>query len=59
MEPIFKRLLDDRNKGMASKIEGYLKTKETYFVVVGAGHLVGDKGIIKMLKERGYSVEQL
>ena len=40
---------------MASKIEGYLKTKETYFVVVGAGHLVGDKGIIKMLKERGYS----
>jgi uncharacterized protein len=59
LEPIFKRLLDDRNKGMASKIEGYLKTKETYFVVVGAGHLVGDKGIVKMLKERGYSVEQL
>jgi uncharacterized protein len=59
LEPIFKRLLYDRNKGMASKIEGYLKAKETYFVVVGAGHLVGDKGIIKMLKEKGYSVEQL
>jgi uncharacterized protein YbaP (TraB family) len=59
LEPIFKRLLDDRNKGMVSKIEGYLKTKETYFVVVGAGHLVGDKGIIKMLKERGHAVEQL
>ena len=43
---------------MASKIEGYLKTKETYFVVVGAGHLVGSKGIIQMLKEKGYSVEQ-
>jgi uncharacterized protein len=59
LEPVFKRLLDDRNKGMVSKIEGYLKTKEIYFVVVGAGHLVGDKGIIKMLKEKGYTVEQL
>ncbi len=59
LEPIWKRLLDDRNKGMVSKIEGYLKTRETYFVVVGAGHLVGNKGIVQMLKERGYSVEQL
>jgi uncharacterized protein YbaP (TraB family) len=59
LEPIWKRLLDDRNKGMVSTIEGYLKTRETYFVVVGAGHLVGNKGIIQMLKEKGYSVEQL
>ena len=59
LEPIFRRLLDDRNKGMVSTIEGYLKTRETYFVVVGAGHLVGDKGIIRILKDRGYSVEQL
>ncbi len=59
LEAIWKRLLDDRNKGMVSKIEGYLKTGETYFVVVGAGHLVGNKGIIQMLKEKGYSVEQL
>ena len=59
LEPVFKRLLDDRNKGMVAKIDGYLKTREIYFVVVGAGHLVGDKGIVKMLKERGYSVEQL
>jgi uncharacterized protein YbaP (TraB family) len=59
LDPIFKRLLDDRNKGMVSTIEGYLKTRETYFVVVGAGHLVGDNGIVRMLKEKGYSVEQL
>lgn len=59
LEPVFRRLLDDRNKGMASTIEGYLKTRETYFVVVGAGHLVGNKGIIRILKEKGYSVEQL
>ena len=57
--PVFKKLLDDRNRNMVSKIEGYLRTGETYFVVVGAGHLVGDKGIIKALKDRGYIVQQL
>jgi len=36
-----------------------LKTNGTYFVVVGAAHLLGDKGIIQLLKDRGYSVEQL
>jgi hypothetical protein len=44
---------------MAQKIDGYLKTSGTYFVVVGAAHLLGDKGIIQLLKDKGYSVEQL
>ncbi len=44
---------------MASKIEGYLKTEEHYFVVVGAAHLVGKDGIIEILKKKGYLVEQL
>ncbi len=41
---------------MASKIEDYLKTKETYFVIVGAGHLVGNQGIIEILKGKGFSL---
>jgi uncharacterized protein YbaP (TraB family) len=36
-----------------------LRTKEIYFVIVGAGHLVGDRGIIEILKGKGYIVEQL
>ena len=28
-------------------------------VVVGAGHLVGNKGIIELLKRKGYIVEQI
>lgn len=56
--PIFEKFINERNRNMISKIENYLKTKESYFVVVGAGHLVGDKGIIKILKEKGYLVEQ-
>ena len=59
LAPMIKKLIDDRNIGMVSKIEGYLKTGQTYFVVVGAGHVVGNKGIVNMLKEKGYLVQQL
>jgi uncharacterized protein YbaP (TraB family) len=56
---IYDKLVYKRNRSMAQKIEGYLKTNGTYFIVVGAAHLIGDKGIIQLLKDRGYSVEQL
>jgi len=59
LSPIYEVLINDRNKRMASKIEDFLKTKETYFVIVGAGHLVGEKGIVEILKTKGYSVEQM
>jgi uncharacterized protein YbaP (TraB family) len=58
LAPIYKKLIYDRNRNMASKIEDYLKTKETYFIVVGAGHLVGKQGIIEILKGKGFAVEQ-
>jgi len=57
--PINERLIYERNRKMVSKIEEYLKGKGTYFVVVGAGHLVGEKGIIETLRKKGYPVEQL
>ena len=59
LRPVFEKLIDERNRKMVVKIEEYLKTGESYFVVVGAGHLVGNKGIIEILKNKGYTVEQL
>ena len=56
---IFERIVYERNRKMASKIEDLLRTSETYFVIVGAGHLVGDRGIIENLKKKGYLAEQL
>jgi hypothetical protein len=56
---IFEKIIYERNRKMASKIEDFLRTSETYFVVVGAGHLVGDRGIIEILKGKGYLVGQL
>jgi uncharacterized protein YbaP (TraB family) len=56
---IYDKLIHKRNRNMALKIEGFLKTNGTCFVVVGAAHLLGDRGIVQLLKGRGYSVERL
>jgi len=56
---ISEKLIYERNRKMASKIEDFLRTRETYFAIVGAGHLVGDRGIIEILKGKGYPIEQL
>lgn len=42
-------LITKRNKKMAKKVKDFLKTSKTYFVVVGAGHLIGKNGIIDLL----------
>jgi len=54
-----KKLLDDRNVFMTGKMEEYLKGKEPIFVVVGAAHIVGNKGIAKQLRDKGYKVDQV
>jgi uncharacterized protein YbaP (TraB family) len=53
------KLLDDRNVAMTAKIEDYLKAKDPIFVVVGAAHIIGDKGIAKQLRDKGYKVDQV
>ena len=56
---IYEKLVYERNGNMTLKIEDLLRTKGTCFVIVGAGHLVGDRGIVEILKRKGYLVEQL
>src|SRR5262249_633197 len=58
-KPVLEKLLDERNVAMAQKMDGYLKGKETHFVVVGAGHLIAEKGIVKLMEKKGYKVEQI
>ena len=59
IRPIFDKLFDRRNREMTAKVEQMLQGKETAFVVVGAAHLVGKKGIIELLRGKGFKVEQM
>lgn len=56
---LYKRLLIDRNASWIPQIETILKGKGTVFVAVGAGHLVGQDSVIKMLKDRGIKAEKV
>lgn len=59
---LYNRLIFERNRQMTARINKMLqqkpRLKTTYFIVVGAGHLIGNKGIIHALKQKGYSVKR-
>lgn len=56
---IYDRLFYDRNEKMTKKIDEMLKQQQrSYFVVVGSGHLIGEKGIVNALRKKGYDVER-
>jgi uncharacterized protein YbaP (TraB family) len=55
------KLWTARDNNMYQKTKTYLAdpVKKTYFIVVGAGHMEGEDGIVTQLKRNGYSVEQV
>jgi hypothetical protein len=54
-----KRMLTDRNKNWVPKIEELLRGDKNALVIVGAAHLVGDEGVVKLLEKKGLKVPQL
>jgi uncharacterized protein len=52
-------VLYNRNASWIPQLETMLKGKEDALVVVGAAHLVGKKGVVELLKAKGYTVEQM
>ncbi len=53
-----KAMMEDRNIAMSLKAEEYLAQGQTTFFVVGSAHMVGETGIVKQLKDKGYRVIQ-
>lgn len=55
-DPMFKRLFDNRNASWGNKLTTEILPNHKAFVAVGVGHLVGEKGLIKALRNAGYTV---
>lgn len=51
-------LLDNRNEKWANFLLANMIT-ESYFIAVGAGHLSGEKGLIKLLTQAGYTLSPI
>ena len=48
-----------RHKDMLEKVEGYLnKSSKRHFIAVGSLHLAGKRGLVELLKAKGYVVRQ-
>ncbi len=56
--PLIDAIYHQRNKTMTQKISTYLGGNKDIFVVVGAGHLVGEQSIIELLRQRGFDPVQ-
>ena len=52
----FEKLFTSRNKNWAEQLNTLMPQK-SILVVVGAGHLPGDDGLLDLLKRKGYTVE--
>ena len=50
------KLLGKRNVGMADKAESFLALPGDTFFAVGCAHLLGKKGLVALMKKRGYDV---
>jgi uncharacterized protein YbaP (TraB family) len=56
---LLSQLIVQRNKNWVPRIEEFLNQKGNVLVVVGAAHLIGNKGVLELLRQKGYVVEQL
>jgi uncharacterized protein YbaP (TraB family) len=55
---VYDILLNQRNQNWANNIPELIKNKSIFFGV-GAAHLAGEKGILKLLKNQGFTIEPI
>jgi hypothetical protein len=54
---LMKRLLDERNPGLAQRIDEIHQAGKTVFAAVGSLHMIGPQGLPALLAQRGFRVE--
>ena len=54
----YNSLITERNRNWMPQLEACLKRSTPCFVIVGAAHVVGPQGLLALLRQRGYQIEQ-
>mgnify|MGYP003385694698 CR=1 FL=1 len=58
-QTVYQQVFIDRNRSMAEFVEKLASSKPgRYFVVVGAGHLVGPEGVPALLSKKGHAINR-
>lgn len=59
-DPVLReRLLDGRNRDWAARADTMMQAEGPILMAVGAGHLVGARGLPALLAQRGYTVRRI
>jgi uncharacterized protein YbaP (TraB family) len=57
---LFDELVDQRNKAWDRQLTKILRNgDQDYMVIVGAMHLLGEHGVIELLRQRGFKIQRL
>ncbi|HWX68405.1 MAG TPA: TraB/GumN family protein [Steroidobacteraceae bacterium] len=56
---LYRPLVTDRNRRWIPQVEELLRSSDNSLVVVGALHLVGEGGLLELLRSKGYTITQL
>ena len=59
IEDYNRALLDERNLGMRDRAMEYLASGRTVFFAVGAAHMANEAGLVQLLTDAGYTVEEI
>lgn len=61
MEEYIDKMITQRDKGMAEKIDGFLKAEgsTTCFIVLGSAHYMSEYSVIDILEDMGYEINQI
>jgi uncharacterized protein YbaP (TraB family) len=54
----YESLIAERNRNWIPQLQMCLSSPTPCFVVVGAAHMVGPDGLLALLQQKGYKVEQ-
>jgi len=55
---IYERFITQRNNNWLPRIEKWINSPQRVMIIVGTGHLVGAKGLVSRLTQKGYDVRQ-
>jgi uncharacterized protein YbaP (TraB family) len=58
LETLYRKLYFERNEVMSARLAELSRDGKTRLAVIGAGHLVGPRGIPALLRQRGFRVER-
>jgi uncharacterized protein YbaP (TraB family) len=56
---IYETIVLQRNRNWVVRIEDFLRDGRTHLVIVGVGHMPGKDGLVELLKQKGFEVQQL